>query len=115
MSEREDGPNPRSTSSTPRDIVYFNSNTYHGDKFLTDVGRDAGYTDDGLTALVENMNIEFGVGTALGQDADSLLMASEDRLLRTLVRFAPARRAMTAAMATSLQTGAGTGSALIAQ
>ena len=43
------GGTERVPMSTSNDIVYFNSNAYHGDQLLTQEGLDTGYTNHGVT------------------------------------------------------------------
>lgn len=92
-------------------LVYFNSNTFHGNKFLTKEAREAGYGESGIT--YDASEIGLGVPALVEQDADKLLLDAEDRLLRALVHYPSARAAIKGAVITSLNSGTGAGPALI--
>ena len=92
-------------------LVYFNSNTYHGNKFLTNEARLAGYGEEGRS--YDGSMIGLGVPALVEQDADRILLDAEERLLRALAQFPSARSAMKGAIRTNLQSQMGTGPALI--
>ena len=85
------------------DLVYFNSNQYHGNKFLTEDAINAGYRNSEVAR--DASMFEHGIGTLVIQDADILVKAAEDKLLRNLVKFDRARTAMIHSRATSDATG----------
>jgi len=92
-------------------LVYFNSNAFHGNKFLTKEAREAGYGESGIS--YDASEIGLGIPALLEQDADKLLLDAEDRLLRTLVHYPSARAAIKGAVMASLKSGTGAGPALI--
>jgi len=92
-------------------LVYFNSNAFHGNKFLTKEAREAGYGENGIT--YDASEIGLGVPALVEQDSDKLLLDAEDRLLRALVHYPSARAAIKGAVMTSLKSGSGAGFALI--
>ena len=85
------------------DLVYFNSNQYHGNQFLTEDAINAGYRN-GEVARDASI-FEHGIGTLVIQDADVLVKAAEDKLLRNLVKFDRARTAMIHSLASNDATG----------
>jgi hypothetical protein len=90
--------------SVVNDPVYFNSNQYHGGQFLTEDAVDAGYRMVG--EVVRDVSIlEHGIGSLIRQDADTLVNAAEEKLLRNLVKFDRARTAMIHSLAASDATG----------
>ena len=90
-------------------LVYFNSNTFHGNKFLTKEAREAGYGESDIS--YDASEIGLGIPALLEQDADKLLLDAEDRLLRALVHYPSARAAVKGAVMATLKSG--TGPALI--
>ena len=71
--------------------VFFNSNEYHGKKFLTDEAKAVGYTGD-ITIKEDPAKIfEKGVGILAERDTDSVAWVVEDALLRELILYPPAR------------------------
>lgn len=84
-------------------LVYFNSNDYHGQQFVTQDAVDAGYSNGEVAR--DATIFERGVGTLLRQDANVLVNDAEEKLLRNIVRFDRARMAMIHSLATSDATG----------
>jgi DNA primase catalytic core len=85
-------------------LVFFNSNEFHGDQFLTEEAANAGYRKGKIkkdAALVEK-----GIGVLIKVDHEKKAKRAEERLLRTLVQYPPARKAISAAVSTSDATGA---------
>jgi hypothetical protein len=84
-------------------IVYFNSNDYHGNQFITQEAIDAGYKNE---AVARDSGIqEKGVGSLIQINEDSLSISAEDTLLRTLLLFEPARKSMKSTLDTSYASG----------
>jgi len=83
-------------------IVYFNSNAFLGNKFLTREAREAGYGEDGV--VYDGSQIGLGIPALVAQDADILLLDAEKRLLETLVHFPSARAAMKGAVGANVQS-----------
>ena len=86
-------------------VVYFNSNEYHGQYFLTEQAREAGYLSDGPVSADLSL-LECGVGTLIKEDSDEMIRRGEDSLLRNLVQFGAARSILQSAIASSEATGA---------
>ncbi|KAI2489543.1 DNA primase catalytic core [Fragilaria crotonensis] len=85
-------------------LVFFNSTEFHGDQFLTEEAANAGYRKGKIkkdAALVEK-----GIGVLIKVDHEKKAKRAEERLLRTLVQYPPARKAISAAVSTSDATGA---------
>lgn len=85
------------------DLVYFNSNGYHGEHFITEDAVFAGYSNSEVSR--DAAIFEQGVGTLVRQDADTLVDAAERKLLRNIVHFDRARMAMIHSLATGDATG----------
>ena len=85
------------------DLVYFNSNDYHGHQFLTEDAVDAGYSN--VEVARDGTIFEHGVGTLVRLDAHTLADAAEVKILRNIVKFGRARMAMIHSLATSDATG----------
>jgi DNA primase catalytic core len=85
-------------------FVYFNSNEYHGKRFLTQEAMDAGYTNNG-PAPSDRKFLELGIATLIRDDPETMIRRGEDALLRNLVQYGPARSAMKTAIASSEATG----------
>ena len=85
-------------------FVYFNSNEYHGKRFLTQEAMDAGYTNDS-PAPTDRKFLELGIATLIKDDPEAMIRRGEDALLRNLVQYGPARSAMKTAIASSEATG----------
>lgn len=85
------------------ELVYFNSNDYHGQQFVTEDAVEAGY-NNGEVARDASI-FEHGVGTLVQQDVHELINAAEEKLLMRIVRYSCARTAMIHSLATSDATG----------
>ena len=85
------------------DLVYFNSNNFHGEHFITEDAVFAGYSNGEVSR--DAAIFEQGVGSLVRQDADTLVDAAERKLLRNIVRFDRARMAMIHSLATGDATG----------
>ena len=85
------------------DLVYFNSNDYHGQQFVTEDAVQAGYSNADIAR--DASILEHGVGTLVQQDAHALINAAEEKLLKNIVRYDCARTAMIHSLATSDATG----------
>ncbi len=72
--------------------VYFNSNTYHGSQLLTDSAADYGYLK--TPTRRDTSILEKGVPSLIHLDPDALVLAAEDKLLRTLIINHRARSVM---------------------
>lgn len=84
-------------------LVYFNSNEFHGNQFLTKEAALAGYKDEKIRP---DPNIfEKGVGSLVKIEEDKLSMSTEDSLLRMLLMFPFARKAIKAARDVSFAAG----------
>ena len=88
-----DEPNKR--SQRENDLVYFNSNQYHGERYLTAEAMDAGYQ---LThqdrPLQDESLVEFTDRMVLERNAGNMILQAEDRLLHALAKFPQARNVM---------------------
>lgn len=71
-------------------VVYFNSNDYHGNQFLTNDAVDAGYTNR-RTVKRDSSLVEKGVASLVEQDIEAMALTAEDSLLRVLVMHGAAR------------------------
>jgi DNA primase catalytic core len=85
-------------------LVFFNSNDFHGDQFLTEEATNAGYTKGQITK--DATMLERGIGVLISEDQENKAKLAEERLLRNLVQYLPSRSAMSAAVSTSDATGA---------
>jgi hypothetical protein len=83
--------------------VFFNSNEYHGHQFITKEALDAGYTN--IAVEKDPSILEKGIGSLVQYDAGILSSSAEDTLLRTMVLFQSARRAMKNSMDVSRASG----------
>ncbi|CAJ1968078.1 unnamed protein product [Cylindrotheca closterium] len=72
--------------------IYFNSNDYHGNQFLTAEAMLAGYKDDNARRDPEIFT--KGIALLLERDVAEVWMDAEDSLLHMLVLYAPARKAI---------------------
>mmetsp|Transcript_6110 Transcript_6110/g.9375 ORF Transcript_6110/g.9375 Transcript_6110/m.9375 type:complete len:1345 (-) Transcript_6110:261-4295(-) len=84
--------------------VFFNSNLYHGDQYLTDEAKQAGYSK-GIVKKDRAM-LEKGIGVFLLEDPEHKAMVAEERLLRVLVQHVSARNVMSDIVSTGYATGA---------
>ena len=72
--------------------IYFNSNDYHGNRFLSNEAMDAGYSDSKTAVSDYALIMQQGVGTMVREDAEATLVAAENILLQNLVRHYPESR-----------------------
>ena len=72
--------------------IYFNSNDYHGNRFLSNEAMDAGYSDAKTAVSDYALIMQQGVGTMVREDAEATLVAAENILLQNLVRHYPESR-----------------------
>jgi hypothetical protein len=85
--------------------VFFNSNEYHGHQFITKEALDAGYSN--IAVEKDPSILEKGIGSLVQYDAGIMSSSAEDTLLRTMVLFQSARRAMKNSMDVSRASGSG--------
>lgn len=85
-------------------MVFFNSNDFHGDQFLTKEAEYAGYTKGKV--VKDGALLEKGIGVLISDDQECKGALAEQRLLRNLVLYPSARSAMRDAVSTSDATGA---------
>jgi DNA primase catalytic core len=85
-------------------MVFFNSNDFHGDQFLTKDAEDAGYAKG--MVVKDSALLEKGIGVLISDDQEYKGALAEQRLLRNLVLYPSARSAMRDAVSTSDATGA---------
>jgi hypothetical protein len=85
--------------------VFFNSNEYHGHQFITKEALDAGYSN--IAVEKDPGILEKGIGSLVQYDASIMSSSAEDTLLRTMVLFQSARRAMKNSMDVSRASGSG--------
>ena len=88
-------------------IVYFNSNDYHGKQFLTQEAVDAGYTSN-VPSPPDRSFLQRGVATLIKEDPNAMIARGEETLLSNLVQYGAARSAIKTAMASSDATGSRT-------
>jgi len=100
-----------------KDAVYFNSNKYLGNTFITADALVAGYGNikngnsngsiSSSSSLSYNDGYEIGFGTEslLRPDSDQIILDTEVRLLRCMVFFGSARLAMKSALSNGLDNG----------
>jgi hypothetical protein len=77
---------------TSENVVYFNSNQYHGVHFLTDDAERAGYERG--TFNRDPALMEVGISSLLKPDMDRQARSAEDGLLRTLISHGRARTSL---------------------
>jgi DNA primase catalytic core len=74
------------------DLVYFNSNDYHGHNFISDEAVRAGYSSIGIA---RDPSIAYkGVAFLVKPNAQKLHVSTEDEILSLLIRNGPARLAV---------------------
>ena len=78
----------------PPEPVYFNSNEYIGERYLTSQAMDAGYLLDGDSPKSGESLIEFTDRMLLERDADEMILLAESRLLHSLAKFTHSREIM---------------------
>jgi len=83
--------------------VFFNSNAYHGEQYITEEAKQAGYSE-GIVKKDRAM-LEKGIGVFLVEDQEHKAMAAEERLLRILVQHASSRNIMRDIISTGDATG----------
>jgi len=76
--------NPRSRRRQHKDIVYFGSNRYHGNKFLTEDAAKAGYARGRVKA--DPSLLQRGLSSLVRPDFDVVASNAEDLLLKSMVR-----------------------------
>ena len=76
------------------DLVYFNSNRYLGERYLSHDAIHAGYRLGGDRPLPGESILEFTEKKLLERDADEMILQAESRLLHALAKFPKARTAM---------------------
>lgn len=69
--------------------MYFNSNEYHGHRFLSNTAARAGYSDSKVSMSDITSIVQKGVASLLVPDTDQLLQSAEDAMLKTLVMSYP--------------------------
>jgi hypothetical protein len=74
---------------TQDNLVYFNSNDFHGHQFLTNDAIDAGYTSRPVQR--DPSLLEKGVASLIEKDIGSMAVTAENSLLRVLVLHGAAR------------------------
>lgn len=88
-------------SAKKDDVVYFNSNRYFGQQYITPEAIEAGYTFDNDFPLPEESIADFIDRKILTSDADLMIKQAESRLLHALAKFPQARAAMRSVYSTS--------------
>lgn len=83
-----------SSKYNKQDIVYFNSNRYFGQHFITPEAIEAGYTFDDDAPLSDETIADFMDRKILTRDEDTMIEQAENRLLHALAKFPQARAAM---------------------
>ena len=83
-----------SSKYNEQDIVYFNSNRYFGQQFITPEAIEAGYTFDDDAPLSDETIADFMDRKILTRDEDVMIEQAENRLLHALAKFPQARAAM---------------------
>ena len=71
--------------------IYFNSNEYHGQRFISSDAVDAGYSNK-MPEMDFSSVVDKGVGSIVVADVDSTLKAAEEVLLRSLICHYPDTR-----------------------
>ena len=84
-----------------QDIVYFNSNRYFGQQFITPEAIQAGYTFDDDAPSPDESIADFMDRKILTRDEDQMIEQAESRLLHALAKFPQARAAMMTVYSTS--------------
>ena len=84
------------------DVVYFNSNSYLGEQYLSPEAQRAGYSlGSGDRPAPGESIVEFMEDKLFQSDPDQLILQSEARLLHALSKFPEARRSMRTVYSTS--------------
>jgi len=71
--------------------IYFNSNDYHGHRFISEEAANAGYSEK-MPPMDMSAIMDQGVGSMVHQDVESTLSAVEEVLLQCLVQHYPVSR-----------------------
>eukprot|EP00984_Skeletonema_dohrnii_P035320 scaffold34962_cov216-Skeletonema_dohrnii-CCMP3373.AAC.1 len=90
-----------STKRKKQDVVYFNSNRYFGQQFITPEAIQAGYTFDDDAPSSDETIADFMDRKILTRDEDLMIEQAETRLLHALAKFPQARAAMMTVYSTS--------------
>lgn len=90
-----------STKRKKQDVVYFNSNRYFGQQFITPEAIQAGYTFDGDAPSSDETIADFMDRKILTRDENLMIEQAESRLLHALAKFPQARAAMMTVYSTS--------------
>ena len=77
-----------------QDVVYFNSNRYFGQQFITPEAIQAGYTFDDDAPSSDETIADFMDRKILTRDENLMIEQAETRLLHALAKFPQARAAM---------------------
>jgi hypothetical protein len=72
--------------------VYFNSNEYHGNQFITEEAVNIGYKNEPVAR--DAGILQKGIGSMVQVNEDIMAISAEDALLRTLLLSAVARKSM---------------------
>ncbi len=83
--------------------MYFNSNQYHGDQFVTDEALSAGYTNEFVSR--DPQLLTKGINALINVKAERILALAEDDLLRLLLNFPAARVSLPRIMDISRSSG----------
>ena len=77
-------------------LVYFNSNEYHGNRYITEEALEAGYINPLMNRNADmfDKGISSVLTTTNGDAQDNAQIVAENQLLRVLVLYASARRAV---------------------
>ncbi|KAL7527545.1 hypothetical protein ACHAXR_004008, partial [Thalassiosira sp. AJA248-18] len=84
-----------------KDVVYFNSNSYLGQQYLSPDAIRAGYTLGNDRPSPGESIVEFTEKQIFERDPDQLILQAESRLLHALAKFPQARAAMRTVYSTS--------------
>ena len=77
------------------EVIYFNSNQYIGERYLTPQAMEAGYSlDDNDKPSAGESLIEFTDRMLLERNSDEMILQSESRLLHALAKFRQSRAIM---------------------
>ena len=85
------------------DVVYFNSNEYHGGSFITEEALGAGYIHGFVPRDPELLT--KGINSMIELKADQVLESAENHLLRCLIEFPSARASLLRIMDVNRSSG----------
>ncbi|KAL3799555.1 hypothetical protein HJC23_008682 [Cyclotella cryptica] len=85
---------PNKRFQRENDIVYFNSNRYIGERYLTSEAMDAGYQLGADRPSSGESLMEFTNRMLLERNANEMILQAESRLLHALAKFPQARAVM---------------------